>query len=209
MYDPPVPDTPAASVVTLVLASQPADGPDAEGSRWLWPWDGVPLLQYVLARIAAWPVASGVVVLGADAEEILDQVDFGNFDVLIDPEWAEGEAASVRAGLDYVQRQADVEAVVLVSAAQPPAPAALVGSLLEERLRRRLPATVPKYRYAVGRPMVLDRQLWPRLMGLEAAVHVEAVLATHSQWVTEVWIDQIPPRSIGSLEDLQEVVARH
>jgi molybdenum cofactor cytidylyltransferase len=209
MYEPPPEATDSASVVTLVLASQPAEGPGADEPRWLWDWDGEPLLQHVLARVAAWPVASGVVVLGADAEEILERVDFSGFAVLIDPEWAEGEAASLRAGLDYIQRQPDVEAVVLTSADQAPAPATLVGSLLEQRLTSRRPATVPKYRYAVGRPMVIERQLWPRLMGLEAAVDVEAVLATHAQWVSEVWIDQIQPRSIGSLADLQEVAGRH
>jgi molybdenum cofactor cytidylyltransferase len=190
------------------MASQPGHGFESR-SRWLSDWGGVTLIEQRLRRVAEWGLARGVVVLGADAEAILDEADLDGFDVLIDPEWAEGEAASVRAGLDFLQRRSEIDVVVLVSADQETPPVGVVTMLLEERLAARTLAAVPKYRYAAGRPLVLHRDLWPRLLGLEATSGVEAVLATHAQWVTEVWFDRLPPRPVASPEDAAELAPRH
>lgn len=209
MYEPPERPEAPGSVIPLVLASQAGEGFAGGESMWLSAWGGQTLLAHALAVVESWGLTPGVVVLGAGADEIVDRVDFGDNDILIDPEWEEGEAASVRAGLDYIQRRDEVEAVVLTSADRAIASPAVVAELLQHRRRRRRPATAPKYRYALGRPIVIERELWPRLLGLEAGSHVEAILATHTQWVDEVWVDQLPPRRIVTPSDLSELAPRH
>ncbi len=128
--------------------------------------------------------------------------------MIIDPEWEEGEVASIRAGLDFFQHDEEIETVVLASADAVAAPASVVGSLLAERVRSGRPAAVPKYRYVRGRPIVVNREIWPRLLGLEAGSTVESVLATHVHWVAEVWVDSLPPREIATPEDLAELAPR-
>ncbi len=96
----------------------------------------------------------------------------------------------------------------MASAAAVAAPASVVDRLLEERVRSGRPAVVPKYRYAQGRPVVVKREIWPRLLGLETGTTIEAVLATHAHWVAEVWLDSLPPRVIATPEDLAELAPR-
>jgi|GEM_PF-836227 len=194
------------SIVTVVLASQPGEGFAA--SRWTVPWGATTLLGHVLAEARTWPPASGLVVLGDNAETVLDEVDMVGFSVLVDPEWAEGEAASLRASLDYLQRDDAIEAILLVSGAMPLVPPGTVEQLLAAHDARTHPATVPKYRYAWGRPLILDRQLWPRLLGLEGGTTVEAVLATHTKWVSEVWIDHLPPSLVTRPDDIETLAPR-
>ena len=64
------------------------------------------------------------------------------------------------------------------------------------------------YRYADGLPIVVDRDLWPRLMGLEGDSTVDALVRAHAEWTTELWVDQLPPRRMTSARDLAEVAPR-
>lgn len=194
------------ATVTMLLASQPGEG--FTSSRWLTPLSGGTLLGQAVQAAAAWPVPLGLVVLGADAEPLVAEVDFGAATVLIDPQWHEGEAASLRAGLDYLQRSSEVEAIVLADADTPQVAPDVVAALLEAHARSGRPAAVPKYRYSRGRPVIVAREVWPRLLGLEGSVGPEAVLATHERWVEEVWFDQLPPVKVTSPDDLVDLRRR-
>lgn len=199
-------EVPLASTVSVVIASQPGSG--FVSSRWTARWGATTLLGHVLSAARAWPVVPGLVILGADAEEVLDTVDLEGFSVLIDPDWAEGEASSLQAGIDYLQRDEAVEAVVLASGDMPLIPAGTVGALLDAGRRGSSPAVVPKYRYAHGRPLLVKRDLWPRLISLAAGTSVETVLATHGALVTEVWVDHLPPPVVTRPEDLEMLAPR-
>ena len=195
------------SIVTMVLASQPGEG--FATARWLARVGQTTLLDHVLAQARRWPSEPSLVVLGSDAEEVLDRIDFTGFAVLIDPEWQEGEAASLRAGLDFLGREPDGDAVLLASGEMPILPPGAVEEIVGAHQSAGTPATVPKYRYARGRPMVLGRELWPRLLGIEVGTTLEGVLATHAKWVTEVWIDHLPPPKITTPEDLRLLAHPH
>jgi CTP:molybdopterin cytidylyltransferase MocA len=61
---------------------------------------GRPLLQWaVSAQCAARSLARVVVVLGAQAEAIRPQIDFGRAEVVVCEDWSSGQAASLRRGL--------------------------------------------------------------------------------------------------------------
>ncbi len=189
-------------VVTMVLAARPGVG--FTEPPWLHRWGDTTLIEHVLGEVRSWPVDPGLVVLGAGAEEILDTVDLSGFMVVVDPEWEEGEAAPLRAGVDVLMRENDVDSFVLTSADVPALPAPVVAELVAAHARGDRPLTIAKYRYARARPIVVRRELWPRLLGLEDDAGIEAVLDTHSSWVEEVWVDHLPPRVIGSPRDLEE-----
>ncbi len=195
-----------SDIVTILLASQPGRG--FATSRWLQPWGSTTLLGHAVATALSWPVPLGLVVVGSDAEAVVEAVDFGEVPVLVDPEWGEGEAASLRAGLDYLQRVPEVESVLLAFADTPALPAEVVPALIEAHRASPLPATAPKYRYVRGRPLLVHRELWPRLLGLEGSASPETVLATHDQWVEEVWFDHLAPATITTAQDLTDLTPR-
>ncbi len=193
-------------IVTMLMASQPGTG--FESSRWLAPWGVETLLGHAVGAAGDWPIPLFIVVLGPDAEQILEEVDVGDAAVLVDPEWEEGEAASLRAGLDYLQRFRDVGAVLLADAAMPLVPAEVVPALVASHRTSTRLVTVPKYRYSRGRPMIVDRELWSHLLGLEGGVTPESVVATHEQWVNEVWFDHLSPARILTPDDLSDLAPR-
>ena len=93
-------------------------------------------------------------------------------------------------------------------AAMPAVPSEVVPALLAAHRDSTRPVTVPKYRYSQGRPFLLDREIWPRLLGLEGTALPEAVIATHERWVQEVWIDHLAPSVMATPDDLSDAAPR-
>ncbi len=193
-------------VAGLVVATQPGEG--FEGLLPLALWGDATVIDHVVAQARDWPVETVVVVLGAAAEEVLVGSDLGEVTVVIDPEWEEGVAASLRAGVDTVTRLGDYDAVVVAYGNQPFNPPEVVARLLDAHNEAGRLATVPKYRYAVGAPFVVGTGLWSRLMGLEGEATPEQLLQSHPDWVEEVWFDRVPPRRIVTPDDLYDLRRR-
>ncbi|MCJ7724797.1 MAG: nucleotidyltransferase family protein [Acidimicrobiia bacterium] len=169
-------------------------------------WHGRPLLEAVVAEVGSWPVDAVAVVLGAHEEEILDAVDFGEAMVIVNPEWEEGIASSLRSGLDAVSRDSQVARAFLVLADQPNIPAEVPPGLLDAMDWSAKPAVVPKYRYQRGNPVLVDRFLWTRLMSLDGDAGASRLFQAHPEWVHEVRFDYPAPRDIDTLEDLEDLL---
>jgi molybdenum cofactor cytidylyltransferase len=174
-------------IVAVVLASDPGEG--FAGSKYLSDVGGITLIDRSLADASVWPVDEVVVVLGPDAEEIAPTLGSWNATIVIDPEWEEGSAASLRVGLDVVMRGTAADLVVIAFADQPGVPASDVSALVEAA--EDVAAVVPKYRYRRGFPIVLTRESWEHLLGLEGDVDLLGLLESHPDGVSEVWFDHL------------------
>lgn len=141
-------------IVAVVLASDPGEG--FVGSKYLSDFDGITLIDRSLADASVWPVDEVVVVLGPDAENVASTLGSWDVTIVIDPEWEEGSAASLRVGLDVVMRGPATEFVVIALADQPGVSASDVSALVEAA--EDVSAIVPKYRYRRGFPIVLARE---------------------------------------------------
>jgi len=190
-------------VAALALATDVGSGFD--DSKYLSPLRDSTLIETVVAEIHTWPVDAVIVVLGPDAERIVAATNLGEATIVIDPEWEEGEAALLRVGLDTVYRTDEFDTLVLTYLDDPAPYADVVAQLLEARRRGRRSAVVPKYRYAVGHPLVVGEELWPRFISMEGQASVDQVLQSHPDWVEEVWFDRLPSRRIMSQDDLLDV----
>jgi len=171
-------------------------------------WQGRPLLEGVVGAVARWPVAGVVVVLGAHAEEILDRVDFGGATVVLNPEWEEGLAASLRVGLDLLSRHPRYEATFVALGDQPEIPAEVPSALLGAAEETGRPAVVPRYRYQRGNPALVARRLWARLMSLEGDAGAGSLWRAHPAWVHEVRFDHPAPVDIDTPADFQKLLRR-
>ncbi len=197
---------PGTGVAVLLLAG----GGSARLGRpkQLVDWGGRPLLSHVVAQVETWPAERVVVVIGAAADEVLEAVDFGGAEVVLNPEWREGMASSLRVGLDVLSRDARVDAAFVALADQPSVDADVPARLLDAYRASRAPAIIPKYRYARGNPVLVDRRLWSRLMSLEGDEGARRLFQAHPEWVEEVRFDSLPPRGVDTEADVGELRPR-
>ena len=138
------------------------------GRKQLAELDGRPLLEHVLAAMAAAPLDGVVVVLGAQAEEISAGVSLHGARVVICPDWDEGQAASLRAGIGALS---GASAAVVALGDQPRISPRAVDRVLGERSPEAL-AVRATYDGKPGHPVVLERPLFgaiARLRGDEGA----------------------------------------
>lgn len=145
----------------VVLAA--GEGSRFGGPKQLAELDGRPLLEHVLATVAAVPaVERFVVVLGARADEIRARVDLHGAEPVICPSWGEGQAESLKAGLRALD---DVDGAMILLGDQPGmTPAAIDAVLAHFDGTRPLRAV---YDGSPGHPVVIPRSLIPRALELE------------------------------------------
>lgn len=172
------------------------------------PWGPTTLLGHVVARARAMPVDEVWVVIGAESERILSEVDLAGCGVIENPEWEDGLASSLRVGLDALTRLSRAEAALILIGDQPEVAPEVVEGLAAEYTRSRASAIVPKYRYTWGNPVLVDRSLWPRLMSMEGDEGARRLLRAHPEWVQEVWFERLAPRDVDTEADIEELRPR-
>ena len=169
------------------------------------PWGGGTLLGHVLTEVAKGPFAERFVVLGADVDRILQEIDFTGWVVVENPEWESGMSSSLRVGLDALMRLTRAESVAIFLGDQPEIDHDVVAGLMAARRRTKRQVIVPKYRYEWGNPVVVERPLWDRLMSLEGDAGAKALFRAHPEWVEEVWFEARPPRDVDTADDIEDM----
>lgn len=110
--------------------------------------DGRPLLQYALdAQCGVPDLLRVVVVLGAHADAIRGRVDFGRAEAVVCPDWAQGQAASLRFGLAQLT---GAEKAVVTLGDEP-----LITTEIVARFVGEPPGTRATYAGRPGHPVVL------------------------------------------------------
>ena len=194
------------SIAALILA---AGSSSRLGSpKQLLPWGDGPLLQHVIGQIRSFGLEEIWVVIGHETDAILEQVDFGGASVVVNDEYTEGIASSMRVGLDTLTRESRADKVLIAMGDQPELRPDVVAELLQIAKREKRPAIVPKYRYTWANPVIIDRSLWARLMSLEGDAGAQRLLQAHPEWVKEVWFEHLPPRDVDTEQDVGELQPR-
>jgi len=173
------------------------------------PWGDTNLLGHILRRAESFPVDEIWVVLGHESDLIMSETDLGDAGVVENPEWAEGIASSIRVGLDALTRLSQCDQALIMVADQPETSLHVVEELLVSHKTGGKPVTIPKYRYSLGNPVVVDRSLWPRVMSLEGDEGAMKLWKTHEEWVNEVWFSDAPPRDVDTETDVIDLQPRH
>ncbi len=171
-------------------------------------WGNTTLLGHVLDQVRRFPVDETWVVLGAGIDEVMREVDLTDFGIIENPEWEEGLASSLRVGLDALTRLSKAEAAFIVLGDQPDISEDVPAKLVDAWRSSRALAAIPKYRYAWGNPVLVGRELWPRLMSLTGDEGARRLLQAHPEWVEEVWIESLPPRDVDTQRDVEEMRPR-
>jgi len=142
---------------------------------------GRPLLEGVIASANASRLDEVVVVLGANADAILGQVDLGRARAVVNPDHAAGMSTSLRVGLAALGPEVDVAMVVLGD--QPAISGAMLDELLDLRVRSGLPAAALSFGGLLHPPVALVREMWGDLRSLEGDVGCRALIRSRPELV--------------------------
>jgi CTP:molybdopterin cytidylyltransferase MocA len=169
-----------------------------ERSKLLAELEGRPLLQHaVAAQCAVAELERVAVVLGAAAEEIMERVDFMRADPVICSRWSEGQAHSLRCGIDHLTGAGHVTRVIVTLGDQP-----RVGPELIARFVGEPPGTRAVYGGVPGHPVVLGPVQMRAIAGLRGDKGARELLQGGS---TIECGDSGAVRDVDTPEDLEAI----
>ncbi|MEZ5175330.1 MAG: NTP transferase domain-containing protein [Acidimicrobiia bacterium] len=189
------------SIAAIFLAADEGEGFDQP--KYLTAIDGVPMIRRVVSDSVPWGVDRRVVVVGPDAEEVVDAIADLEVDIVIDHEWGEGLSAPLRAGLDLVSMDRSVRGCLIARGDQPGIPPAVVESMLSRWEATGADAVVPKYRFARGWPVLVASTWFDHLLSLEGAARLHDVIATKANTIEECHFEYLSPPVLATHEDLR------
>ena len=181
----PAPDRPAVSAIVLAAGMSRRMGTPKQllraGER--------TLLELTLENVRNSSVAETILVLGFAAGEIQEKIPTQGLKVVVNPEYQEGMAASLRAGIAAVD--AKVHAAIIVLADQPRVRPATLDALIEHHRSFGAQIVIPVYRGFRGNPVLLDRSVFPEVMAISGDVGCRAIFGGHTQNIRKLEVDDI------------------
>lgn len=164
--------------------------------------DGRPLLQHALDAASAASPAQIVVVLGHRSAEVSASIDLpAGAAVTVNPEYASGQASSLRVGVGAL---ADgIGRAVIVLSDQP----RVTGNAIRAVALAPGPIARATYGGVPGHPVAFDRELWPELAAVDGDRGARDLLVRHAARVTAVELGGEPPRDVDTDEDYRRLMS--
>lgn len=170
-------------------------------------FEGRPLLQHAIDAMEKSGLYDVVVVLGHRADEVAEAVQIGSGTrIVVNPDYAHGQATSLRTGLEAVDERSDAAVVILGD--QP-----AVNALMVRTIAETYQATGGKVVQAVfggkpNHPTLFEKELWPAIKAIEGDKGAREVLKKHPEWVVQVELGGELPSDLDTWEDYERLTGR-
>ena len=148
-------------------------------AKQLLPWQGQSLIRHAIMTIQKANFSSKiVVVVGANRELILPELNDLPVEIVVNPDWAEGMGSTIRSGLAYLlKNKAENWAGVCISLVdQPLVSAAHLSALYQLWLTSISPIAAATYQNILGVPAIFDQSFFPKLLALDGAAGARKIL---------------------------------
>jgi molybdenum cofactor cytidylyltransferase len=163
----------------------------------LQPWGQGTLLTHAVDAALASRADSVIVVLGCQADACRAALGDRPVKIILNPDWAQGQSTSVRAGLSALPE--NVGGILFHLADQPSVTPAVMDALLARHATTLAPVVWPEYDGRRGNPVLFDRVAFPQLTQLSGDVGARPVLMAYAQASVA---ERVPVDEPGVLMDI-------
>lgn len=150
-------------------------------------WAGETLIEYQVRQLRAAGVDQVIAVLGHRADEVRPAAERAGATVVVNDDYAEGRASSLRVGAAAIP---EGTAEIVVLSVDQPRPAAVIRRLLEEHLASGALITLPAHDGKRGHPALLCGSIAPELLRVnEAAKGLREIIHRRAESIHELPFD--------------------
>lgn len=143
------------------------------------PWNGGTLLQHAVRLATAVCNNAVTVVLGAQAETIHANLPDPGIEVVRNPDWREGMASSIRAGIASLPDRADAALIMLCD--QPMISETILSTLTQHWRQHPQSIVAGRYNNTHGVPAVFPRAFFAELLALRGDRGARQIMNVHPQ----------------------------
>jgi molybdenum cofactor cytidylyltransferase len=156
-------------------------------AKQLLPYGDKNLLQHAVDTALLTGLSPIVVVLGARGDIISEVLTGRPVKIVVNSEWEEGMASSVRCGInDLLRHSPNADGTIIMVCDQPFVSAGLLDSLLVTQHETGKPVIAATYDGIAGTPVLFHRNMFAALMELKGDKGARKFLEQHPQWVATV-----------------------
>lgn len=138
--------------------------------------DGQSLIRRVARTVVDTQIERVLVIVGRDAAAIEAELYDLSVEIVVNSDWREGMASSVRVG---VAAAGEADALLLTPCDLPLLSVAHLRALIEQFERESTRIVASRYNETLSAPLVIARELWPELLELRGDVGARRVIARH------------------------------
>lgn len=172
----------------------------------LLPYHGRPLLVHAVQTALASFVQPVIVVLGAGAEAIQQQLQQCNVHVVVNAKWQEGMASSIQCGITaLVQMNPAAEAALLLVGDQPYVTAAHLNELINVHQKTGKVIVASKYADTIGTPALFHYSLFKELLLLKGDTGAKSLIRQHPDAVETVLFPE-GIHDVDTIKDYEQLI---
>lgn len=146
-----------------------------------------PLLQNMIDQSVSLGFGSKIIILGANSETIKKALNPGTFTFVMNENWTEGIASSIRKGVEYsLGLNPGTEHLLFLLSDQPFVSTELLERLLETHRTEKSEITASFYNNDTGVPAVFSKPIFPLLMELGGDHGAKKIMRRFPDKVTPV-----------------------
>lgn len=150
-------------------------------------YKGKTLLNHAIDTALEAGVGPVIVVIGANENEILSEIDTEKVLIAHNSQWKEGMASSIHAGLNTaLQTYDDLNAVILMVCDQPYVDSFLLKNLVRAKMTTNRSIAASSYNDTIGVPALFDKHLFSKLFSLKGDEGGKKVLFQHDEEISTV-----------------------
>ena len=177
-------------IVAVVLAA-------GESSRMgrpkaLLPIEGVRFIEKIVNALKSTRVGKTIIVLGHNAEEVRRKIADLSVDVVINPDYKQGQLSSLMAAVRSIASSADAgdaDGILVHLVDHPYISPDLVNLMIERFYESKKLIVIPRYRERRGHPVILSKLLFEELLATPLDQGAKAVVHAHSSETLEIVTD--------------------
>lgn len=179
-----------SSVAAVILAA--GSSTRMAQAKQLLPLGSSTVLGQTIANVRRSAVEAIVLVLGSSAPAIQGQLtdalgDGNDLKVVVNHNYLQGMASSLRAGLSALDPR--VDAALIVLADQPFVRPETFDQLTNQYRHSRAQIVIPTYHGFRGNPVLLDRSVFSEVSALEGDVGCRAIFSSHLAGIVKVEVE--------------------
>lgn len=147
-------------------------------------YHGQTLLQHSLQTATASQAKPVVVVLGANAETLKNEIQDVGAHAVMNVEWREGMASSIRCGISAIAEiESTAEGVIIMACDQPFVTADLLNELIVIHQKTGKQIVACGYKDTYGPPAFFHQSLFEELLQLKGDTGARSILRQHTDMV--------------------------
>lgn len=176
---------PVNNIGVVILAAGPSSR--LGNPKQLLQYGGKSLLQNSVDAAINSNASQVIIVLGANAEEIVTKIDNSKVNTIVNTEWSEGMASSIRNGLnELLFISPSTDAVIFMVCDQPHISSAVVNDLIKSQRETGKPIVTCNYGETIGPPALFHKSFFHQLMQLKGDAGARKIIQKHNDDVATV-----------------------